>query len=91
MARKKAPRRTNIAQESLERARREANGQLYVPPAPRLESAPARTGKAPIAEVRKTTVEDLAAEYAYVLTDLRNMGVLALALFAALIVVSFIL
>lgn len=91
MARKKAPRRTNIAQESLERARREANGQLYVPPAPRPESAPIRSGKAPVTEVRKTTVEDLAAEYAYVLTDLRKMGTLALALFAALIVASFIL
>lgn len=91
MARKKAPRRTNIAQESLERARREANGQVYVPPAPRQQSASARASKAPVTEVRKTTVEDLAAEYAYVLTDLRNMGALALALFAALIVVSFIL
>ncbi len=91
MARKKASRRTNIAQEALDRARREASGQLYTPPAPKPESPPARSSRAPVTEVRKTTVEDLAAEYAYVATDLRNMGMLALALFAALIILSFIL
>jgi len=91
MARKKTSRRPNISQEALDRARREASGQPYVPPAPQPESAPARSGKAPAAEVRKTTAEDLAAEYAYVLTDLRSMGTLALALFAVLIVLSFII
>jgi hypothetical protein len=38
-----------------------------------------------------TTMEDLAAEYSYVLGDLRNMGLLAGALFALLIILSFIL
>ena len=37
------------------------------------------------------TVEDLAKEYAYVISDLRNMGILAAGLFAALILVSLIL
>jgi hypothetical protein len=86
MARKKA-RRTNISQEALSRARREmgiVNGQ---PEAPGPSPAPRSSASA----VQKTTIQDLAAEYAYVLTDLRNMGILAAVLFALLLVLSFLL
>ncbi len=37
------------------------------------------------------TQEDLAREYAYVLTDLRKIGILALALLILLIVLAFVL
>ncbi len=37
------------------------------------------------------TEEQLAQEYAYVLTDLRKIGILALALLALLIVLAFVL
>ncbi|MBN2470812.1 MAG: hypothetical protein JXN59_08820 [Anaerolineae bacterium] len=88
MARKKT-RNANISEEALARARREAAGESYVPPAQanqRQSSAQALTSNA-----HKTTHEDLAEEYGYVLTDLRNMAILAAALFAVLIVLSFIL
>ena len=47
--------------------------------------------KAAAAPVVQTTVEDLSKEYAYVITDLRNMGILAAALFLILIIMSFFL
>jgi len=37
------------------------------------------------------TEEELAQEYAYVLTDLRKIGILALALLALLIILAFVL
>ncbi len=37
------------------------------------------------------TEEQLAQEYAYVLTDLRKIGILALALLALLIILAFVL
>ena len=94
MARKKATSRPNLPQETLERARREATGQTgYQPPAPKsAEPTPKkRATKTQAAPVVKVTTEDLAKEYAYVISDLRNMGILAAGLFAALILVSLIL
>ncbi len=89
MARKKA-RRANIAPEALDRARREASGELYVPAEAQLNQRQV-SAQALASTVRKTTHEDLAQEYGYVLNDLRKMGLLAASLFAILIVLSFIL
>ena len=93
MARKKATSRPNLPQEALERARREASGQpVYQPAAPKAEAKPKkRATNVQAAPVAKVTVEDLAKEYAYVISDLRNMGILAAGLFAALILVSLLL
>jgi hypothetical protein len=88
MARKKS-KRTNISQAALDRARREAAGDLPVAPPPAAKIS--KSGKVQTEDQHKTTLEDLAKEYAYVLTDLRSMGVLAGALFAVLIVLSFII
>ncbi len=88
MARKKTSHRPNLPTETLNRARQQA-GQDTVVPAAR----PARQkNKLDVdTSVKKVTMEDLANEYAYVVTDLRNMGLLAAALFALLIVLSFVL
>jgi hypothetical protein len=88
MARKKS-KRLNIAPEAIDRARREASGDIYAPVADEHEIT--KTGKVQLAGDRKATTIDLASEYAYVLTDLRSMALLAAGLFAILIVLSFIL
>lgn len=88
MARKKT-RQSNIPQETLERARREAAGETYIPSTrgnQRQTSAQSLTSN-----THKTTYEDLKNEYSYVQTDLRSMAWLAAALFAVLIALSFIL
>jgi len=92
MSRKKSSARPNIPQETLERARQRAAGRIALP----VEASAASGGVAPRSRVQQTapemtTIEDLAAEYGYVLGDLRNMGLLAGVLFALLIVLSFIL
>jgi hypothetical protein len=89
MARKKA-RHANISQDALERARREASGEVYVPAEAQLNQRQV-SAQAMASTLRKTTHEDLAQEYGYVLTDLRTMGLLAASLFAVLIILSFIL
>ncbi len=88
MARKKT-KNVNISQEALVRARREAAGETYVPPAHTNQRQ--SSAQALASNVHKTTHEDLAQEYGYVLTDLRNMGLLAGVLFAVLIALAFIL
>lgn len=88
MARKKT-RNVNISQETLTRARREASGATYVPPTHTNQRQ--SSAQALASNVHKTTPEDLAQEYGYVINDLRSMGLLAAALFAILIVLSFIL
>lgn len=88
MARKQA-KHVNISEEALARARREATGATYTPP---VNSNQRQSSAQSLASnVHKTTHSDLAEEYAYVLVDLRSMGLLAAALFAALIVLSFVL
>ncbi len=91
MSRKKSSARPNIPQETLERARQRAAGRVDLP----VEVSAASGGAVPRSRVQQiapqmTTMEDLAAEYSYVLVDLRNMGLLAGALFAFLIILSFI-
>ncbi|GAB4573568.1 MAG: hypothetical protein Kow0077_16340 [Anaerolineae bacterium] len=88
MARKKR-KQANISQEALERARREASGEVYAPPQP--TNQPQTSAQALSSAVARTTYEDLAKEYGYVAIDLRNMGILAAILFALLVILSFIL
>ncbi len=90
MARKKTTSRPNLPAETLRRARREITGQDVAVP----EARPKKKRDTPPdvdTTVRKITMEDLASEYAYVATDLRNMGLLAGALFIFLIILSFVL
>jgi hypothetical protein len=91
MARKKAKSRPNLPQEVLDRARREASGEPRYQPSTPQADAKSKSAKAQASQATQTTVEDLAKEYAYVISDLRNMGLLAAALFAALIVIALIL
>ena len=92
---KKPTRKPNLPQETLERARREMarRGDLTPAPVPQAEaganvavSAPTQASharKASYAEV------DLSKEYAYVVTDLKNMGILAAILGVVLVAMSF--
>lgn len=92
MSRKKSSARPNIPQETLDRARQRAASRVDLP----VEMSAGNGGTVSRSRMQQaapkmTTMEDLAAEYSYVLEDLRNMGLLAAALFALLIVLSFIL
>ena len=85
----KKTRRPNIPESTLERARRQM-GDMPAAPAP----APAQDASAPAAPVprrKRLSSADLSAEYAYVVTDLQNMGVLAVTFLAILIALSFFL
>jgi hypothetical protein len=92
MARKKSTRRINLPEETLDRARRVAAGEevVFEKPAP-VKSKPKSAAPDASAAVKKTTMEDLAKEYAYVVNDLRNMGLLAATLFLLLILLSLVL
>ena len=87
MAKKK--RRPNIPQATLEQVRRQVQSQGTLSP----QSEPATKASTPRkAGVRPgavaTTEADLHAQYAYVITDLRNMAVLAGAFLLGLVVLS---
>ena len=87
MAKKK--RRPNIPQATLEQVRRQVQSQG----APATQTAEAQHAEAPRkAAVRPrttvTTEADLREEYAYVITDLRNMAVLSGAFLLGLVVLS---
>ena len=84
MARKKSVNRPNLPQTALEQARRDASGISAT-------TAQATQAAASAGTAAKTTMEDLANEYAYVVTDLRNMGILAVALFAVLVALAFVI
>ncbi len=91
----KKTRKPNLPQETLERARREmAQGGGG------FEQVAAGTGEAvakskivagPRRTFSLTTEADLRNQYAYVLLDLKNMAMLAVALVAILIVLSFVI
>jgi len=85
-------RRPNLPSETLERARRELQhiGELPEQPALRSEapSAPSPVVQAAPASKARGPV-DLRREYAYVVSDLKHMGMLAAAFMAVLIVLSF--
>ena len=71
----KKTRRPNLSQETLERARREMSKASQVVETPASAAQPAAPGATKAAAKRTvpTTHEDLSVEYAYVITDLRNM------------------
>ena len=86
----KKSRKPNLPQDTLERARRELYGAAPVEeakPAPQATEAPRAK---PVAQRRAvlTNEADLRREYAYVLSDMRNMAVLAAGLLAVLLVLS---
>ena len=84
MARKKSTNRPNLPETALEQARREASGTAF-------QAAKPQQAAAPVAAAARTTMDDLAREYAYVVTDLRNMGILAALLFVFLVVLALVL
>ncbi|MBN1200771.1 MAG: hypothetical protein JXJ20_02840 [Anaerolineae bacterium] len=89
MAKKR--RKPNVPQQTLERARRELYSAADAPveQAPRPASQP-QVAKAPtpVQAVKATSVRNLRQEYAYVLSDLRNMGILAAVLMVVLVLMS---
>lgn len=89
MAKKR--RRPNLSEDTLERARSElyGNGGAVAAVSPAVE----RKVEAPKPIVRTKTsvsIDDLREEYAYVMTDLRNMALLTVFLFIALVVAALI-
>lgn len=88
---KKTNRRPNLPEQTLARARREMANSPYTPPAPVVSEAPAAPAPARPAPSRAARQVDLRQEYAYVMNDLQNMGILAGVLMTLLIVVSLIL
>jgi hypothetical protein len=87
MAKKK--RNPNLSQETLARARRELYGTTG-PIVRKREEAPVATPAASAPRQVPTTT-DLHAQYAYVMSDLRNMGILAVAFMAVLVILSFVI
>jgi hypothetical protein len=83
--------RPNLPQETLARARQELYGSPEAEPRPvkakREAPAGAPVGARKVKPVQRET--NLREEYAYVAYDLRNMGILAAALMAVLIILSF--
>jgi len=92
MAKKK--RNPNLSQETLARARRELYGTTG-PVTPERAAAvePAHAPRAAAAPAVRPVVApvDLRAQYAYVVHDLRNMGILAAIFMTVLVVLSFII
>jgi hypothetical protein len=86
----KKTRRPNLSQETLERARRELSMKAPAVETPDNTAQPAVPGAVKRAVKRVgATHEDLSVEYAYVITDLRNMGLLAGAMLIVLVILSF--
>lgn len=83
----KKTRRPNIPQETLERARRQMGQEPAAPEAP--AAAPAGVVVKSVPKRRALSSADLRSEYAYVVRDLRSMGILAGAFLAVLIALSF--
>ncbi len=89
MAKKR--RRPNLSEDMLERARAELYGNGGAVAA--VSSAAERKVEASKPIVRTKTsvsIDDLREEYAYVMTDLRNMALLTVFLFVALVVAALI-
>jgi len=101
---KKKSKRPNLPQETLERARAEMRGdRIQTLEAEETESTNGtlavasnkpkakRSGGAAVASRRVPTTQELLAEYAYVLKDLRNLLILAGILMAIIIVLALVL
>jgi hypothetical protein len=88
----KRTRRPNLPSETLERARRELqrSGELPEQPAPHAEAQAAPQPVAPAVPASKARGPvDLRREYAYVVSDLKHMAMLAAAFMGVLVVLSF--
>ncbi len=86
----KKSRKPNLPQDTLNRARRELYGAAAVEePQPTSQAVEAPKPK-PVVQRRAvlTTEADLRREYAYVISDLRNMAILAGALLVVLVFMS---
>ncbi len=86
----KKSRKPNLPQDTLERARRELYGVAPVEepkPAPQAAEAP-RPKPAVQRRAVLTSEADLRREYAYVLSDMRNMAILAAGLLVVLVFMS---
>jgi hypothetical protein len=100
MAKKKS-KRPNLPQETLERARAEMRTErvdavAVAQPAESAVAAPAKpkAGRRPastLATRRIPTKEELTAEYSYVLSDLRNLFILAAILLISIVVIAVVL
>lgn len=87
----KKTRRPNIPEATLERARRQMGSALAEPEPHAQETVePVKTKPLPRPRTQLSSA-DLRAEYAYVVSDLQNMGVLAGAFLFILIVLAFFL
>lgn len=86
----KKSRKPNLPQDTLERARRELYGVAPVEePKPALQAAEAPRPKPAVQRRAVLTSEaDLRREYAYVLSDMRNMAILAAGLLVVLVFMS---
>ena len=89
MAKKK--RRPNIPQATLEQVRRQVQAQgahTKQQASSAAGNTPPRKAVAVRPTASTTTVEDLRAQYAYVITDLTNMAILSGAFLLGLVVLS---
>lgn len=87
----KKSRKPNLPQDTLERARREMaqqTGQVLEVPATRVAPGTAAPDSAPKRKIVPTSEASLRSEYAYVLSDLQNMGILAAVMMVVLVVLS---
>lgn len=82
--------RPNIPEATLERARRQL-GDLPPASAPTQATAPGDTAQPRPQPRAQLSSADLRAEYAYVVSDLQSMGILAAVFLAVLIVLSIII
>jgi len=95
MAKRKS-KRPNVPEQALARARAEMGGAspaVAAVAATEKQNTPATVPNRPTSRKAPTaavTVEDLKAEYVYVISDLRSMAILAGILFVALVVASLI-
>ncbi|MBN2303614.1 MAG: hypothetical protein JXQ72_04015 [Anaerolineae bacterium] len=93
----KKTRKPNLPQETLERARRELerSGEAPILVQPKAAVPAAGAAVPPAQAVVKprrqsaSSAADLREEYAYVISDLQNMGILAAALGVVLVIMSF--
>lgn len=94
MAKKKS-KKPNVSAQALERARQElysgdTAATAVIEEAP-VADAPASAPPRPLKAKPAVTTEELSNEYAYVLSDLKSMFILAGVLFVAMVIVSLLI
>lgn len=101
MSKKKTYKRPNVPQAALERARAELRNEATEVVTPVVTTTTTATNSAgsklkvrkatPLATRRIPTAEELQAEYAYVLRDLRNLAMLAVVLVGGIFAAAILL